>query len=152
MNTKPFSNAEDAKDSQSTQKRSQKGEMLFENDYSHEIIGAAVEIQRVLGVGLLESTYASALAVELEERRLRFEREVAVEAWYKDQPLGVAYRADFIVEGRVIVELKAIESVTELHRAQLLSYLRVSGLKLGLLINFHTFPVFKGIHRLVNQL
>jgi GxxExxY protein len=152
MNTKPFLNAEDAKDSQSTQKRNQKGEMLFENDYSHEIIGAAVEIQRVLGVGLLESTYASALAVELEERRLRFEREVAVEAWYKDQPLGVAYRADFIVEGRVIVELKAIDTVTELHRAQLLSYLRVSGLKLGLLINFHTFPVVKGIHRLVNQL
>jgi GxxExxY protein len=152
MNTKSFLNAEDAKDSQRAQKRSQKGDMPFENDYSHEIIGAAVEIQRVLGVGLLESTYASALAVELEERRLRFEREVAVEAWYKDQPLGLAYRADFIVEGRVIVELKAIDTVTELHRAQLLSYLRVSGLKLGLLINFHSFPVVKGIHRLVNQL
>jgi GxxExxY protein len=152
MNTKTFLNAEDAKDSQRSQKRSQKGEESFENDFSHDIIGAAVEIQRVLGVGLLESAYASALAVELEERGLRFEREVAVEAWYKDQPLGLAYRADFIVEERVIVELKAIEAVTELHRAQLLSYLRVSGLKLGLLINFHTFPVVKGIHRLVNQL
>jgi GxxExxY protein len=152
MNTKPFLNAEDAKDSQRTQKRSQKSDPLFENDFSHEIIGAAVEIQRVLGVGLLESTYASALAVELSERGLHFEREVAVEAWYKDQPLGLAYRADFIVEGKVIVELKAVDTVTELHRAQLLSYLRVSSLKLGLLINFHSFPVVKGIHRLVNQL
>ena len=152
MNTKIFLNAEDAKDSQRTQKRKPNEDRSFENDFSHEIIGAAVEIQRVLGVGLLESTYASALAVELEERGIRFEREVAVEAWYKDQPLGLAYRADFIVEGKVIVELKAIDVVTELHRAQLLSYLRVSGLKLGLLINFHAFPVVKGIHRLVNQL
>ena len=154
--TGDFLNAEDAKDSQRTQKGYQK-EMQkdgdgFENDFSHEIIGAAVEIQRVLGSGLLESAYAAAFAVELSERELAFEREVPVEAWYKDKPLGVAYRADFIVEGKVIVELKALEIVTELHRAQLLSYLRVSGLKLGLLINFHTFPVVKGIHRLVNKL
>ncbi len=152
MNANPFLNAENAKDSQRTQKRNSKEESTIENDFSHDIIGAAVEIQRELGVGLLESAYASALAVELEERGLRFEREVAVEAWYKDRPLGLAYRADFIVEGKVIVELKAIDAVTELHRAQLLSYLRVSGLKLGLLINFHAFPVVKGIHRLVNQL
>ena len=161
MNTvKPTLNAEDAKVSQRTQKEYQMEyqngyvdlQSSFENDYSHEIIGAAVEIQRVLGVGLLESAYAAALAVELGERRLAFEREVPVEAWYKDQPLGLAYRADFIVEGRVIVELKAIEQITELHRAQLLSYLRVSGLKLGLIINFHTFPIVKGIHRLVNKL
>ena len=158
--TGDFLNAEDAKDSQRTQKGYQKEmqkEMQkdgdgFENDFSHEIIGAAVEIQRVLGPGLLESAYAAAFAVELSERELSFEREVPVEAWYKDKPLGVAYRADFIVEGKVIVELKALETVTELHRAQLLSYLRVSGLKLGLLINFHTFPVVKGIHRLVNKL
>ncbi|MFM7331276.1 MAG: GxxExxY protein [Brachymonas sp.] len=152
MNTKTFLNAEDAKDSRRPQKRNSKEEKSLENDFSHDIIGAAVEIQRVLGVGLLESAYASALAVELQERGLQFEREVAVEAWYKDQPLGLAYRADFIVEGKVIVELKAIDVVSELHRAQLLSYLRVSGLKLGLLINFHSFPVVKGIHRLVNQL
>ena len=148
--------AEDAKDTQRTQKEYQNQhanlQSSFENDFSHEIIGAAVEIQRVLGVGLLKSAYAAALAVELSERELAFEREVPVEAWYKDQPLGLAYRADFIVEGRVIVELKAIEQVTELHRAQLLSYLRVSGLKLGLIINFHTFPIVKGIHRLVNNL
>jgi GxxExxY protein len=143
-----FLNAEDAKVAQKTQKENQN----LENDYSHDIIGAAVEVQRVLGVGLLESTYAEALAIELSDRGLSYEREVPVEAWYKDEPLGVAYRADFIVENSVILELKAIELVTELHRAQLLSYLRVSGLKLGLLINFHAFPVVKGIHRLVNKL
>jgi GxxExxY protein len=148
MNAGNSLNAEDAKVSQKAQKENQN----FENDFSHEIIGAAVEIQRVLGVGLLESAYASALALELSERGMSFEQEVAVEAWYKDHPLGLAYRADFIVEGKVIVELKAVETVTDLHRAQLLSYLRVSGLKLGLLINFHTFPVVKGIHRVVNKL
>jgi GxxExxY protein len=147
-----FLNAEGAKDALRTQKEYQNGNSEVENDFSHDIIGAAVEIQRVLGSGLLESAYAAAFAIELNERELAFEREVPVEAWYKDKPLGVAYRADFIVEGKVIVELKALEVVTELHRAQLLSYLRVSGLKLGLLINFHTFPVVKGIHRLVNKL
>ena len=143
-----FPNAEDAKVSQNTQKENQ----TIENDFSHEIIGAAVEVQRVLGTGLLESAYAAAMAIELHERELAFEREVPVEASYKGRPLGVAYRADFVVEGSVLLELKAMDAVSEAHRAQLLSYLRVSGLKLGLLINFHTFPVVKGIHRVVNKL
>jgi len=140
--------AEGAKASQ----RVQKEDSGFENDFSHEVIGAAVEVQRVLGTGLLESAYAAALAIELHERELGFEREAPIEAIYKGRPLGVAYRADFIVEGRVLLELKAMEAVSEQHRAQLLSLLRVSGLKLGLLINFHVFPVVKGIHRVVNKL
>jgi len=140
--------AKDAKDSRRTQKDSQS----FDEDFSHPIIGAAVEVQRVLGVGLLESAYAGALAIELVERGLRFEREVAIPAVYKGQSVGTAFRADFIVEGSVIVEIKAMEGTAEVHRAQLLSYLRLSGLKLGLLINFHAFPVVKGIHRLVNKL
>ena len=140
--------AEGAKVSQRTQKE----DPNFENDFSREIIGAAVEVQRVLGVGLLESAYAAALAIELQEGGLAFRRDVPVEAMYKGTPLGVAYRADFIVEGRVLIELKATDVVNEAHRAQLLSYLRVSNLKLGLLINFHVFPVFKGIHRVVNKL
>ena len=148
MSADAFLNAKDAKDSRRTQKESQN----FDDDFSHAIIGAAVEVQRVLGVGLLESAYASALAIELKERELRFEREVAVPAQYKGYKLGIAYRADFIVEDCVIVELKAIETVADQHRAQLLSYLRLSSLKLGLLINFHAFPVVKGIHRLVNNL
>jgi GxxExxY protein len=141
-------NAEGAEASQ----RSQKENQVVENDWSHEIIGAAVEVQRVLGTGLLESAYAAALAIELNERELSFQREAPIEAVYRGRSLGVAYRADFIVEGSVLVELKALEATSDLHRAQLLSYLRVSGLKLGLLINFHAFPVVKGIHRVVNKL
>ena len=137
-------NAEGAKDSQKPLK--------VEDEISHAVIGAAVEVQRVLGTGLLDSAYAAALAVELRERGLSFEREVPVPASYKGQQLGVAFRADFLVEGRLLIELKAVEQMTDLHRAQLLSYLRVSGLRLGLLINFHAFPVVKGVKRVVNQL
>ncbi|HEX2546117.1 MAG TPA: GxxExxY protein [Ramlibacter sp.] len=139
--------AEDAKVTQRTQK-----EQPIENDCSHAIIGAAVEVQRVLGVGLLESAYSAALAVELAERELGFQREVPMTGQYKGRDIGLAYRADFIVENSVIVEVKAVETFSEVHRAQLLSYLRLSGLKLGLLINFHAFPVVRGIHRVVNKL
>jgi GxxExxY protein len=147
MSATEFLNAEGAEDSQRTQR-----ETPAENDFSHEIIGAAVEVQRALGTGLLESAYAAAFAIELAQREIGFAQEVPVTGLYKGRPLGVAYRADFIVESSVIVEIKAIDVVTELHRAQLLSYLRVAGLKLGLLINFHAFPLVKGVHRMVNKL
>jgi GxxExxY protein len=139
--------AEDAEDSQKSQK-----EQPIENDCSHAIIGAAVEVQRVLGVGLLESAYCAALAIELRERELDFQREVTVPGMYKGQDIGVGYRTDFIVERAVIVEVKAVPALVDIHRAQLLSYLRLSGLKLGLLINFHSFPVVKGTQRVVNKL
>jgi GxxExxY protein len=139
--------AEDAKDTQRTQK-----EQPMENDCSHAIIGAAVEVQRCLGVGLLESAYAAALAIELKDRGLRFEREVPVAGKYKGVDIGVVYRADFVVEGSVILELKAVDALPDVHKAQLISYLRLSGFRLGLLINFHAFPVVKGIQRVVNKL
>jgi GxxExxY protein len=132
--------------------RTQKEQPVLEGDCSHAVIGAAVEVQRVLGVGLLESAYAAALAIELDQRGLRFEREVAISGKYKGLDVGLLYRADFIVEGSVVVELKAVEGVLEAHRAQLLTYLRLSGHKIGLLINFHSFPVAKGVHRMVNKL
>lgn len=141
--------AKDAKDSPKTRKEDKEN---FSDDFSHPIIGAAVEVQRVMGVGLLESAYANALAFELEDRGLRFEREVPVMSKYKGRDAGVAYRADFIVEDSVIVELKALQAVLDIHRAQLLTYLRISGLRLGLLVNFYAYPVTKGIHRLVNKL
>ena len=125
---------------------------MEENDFSREIIGAAVEVQRVLGTGLLESAYCAALALELSDRGLAFEQEAPISGQYKGRTLGVAYRADFLVERSVIIEVKAIEAINEAHRAQLLSYLRVAGLRLGLLVNFHAFPVSKGVHRLVNRL
>ena len=125
----------------------------MENDFSREIIGAAVEVQRVLGTGLLESAYCAALAIEFSELGLRFQQEVPIPGVYKGRSLGVAYRADFLVEGSVVLEIKALEMVNDNHRAQLLSCLRTGGLKLGLLINFHVFPVApKGIHRVVNRL
>ena len=141
----------DAKGAKETQ-RAQKEQPGEEDALSHTIIGAAVEVQRMLGVGLLESAYAGALAVELAERELGFQREVAVTATYKGRDIGVVYRADFVVEGLVIVELKAVDVITELHRAQLLSYLRLAGLRLGLLINFHAYPVVRGTQRVVNRL
>jgi GxxExxY protein len=141
-------NAEGAEVSQRTQRE----QPSVENDCTHAVIGAAVEVQRVLGVGLLESAYSAAFAIELGQRGLRFAREVPIQGKYKGTDLGVLYRADFIIEDTVIVELKALEGVTETHRAQLLSYLRLSGHKVGLLINFHFFPLAKGIHRLVNKL
>jgi GxxExxY protein len=140
-------NAEGAEVTQRTQRNTE-----GENDFSREIIGAAVEVQRVLGTGMLERAYSAALAIELVDRGLHFEQEAAITGHYKGRPLGIAYRADFIVERAVIVEVKAIEATTEVHRAQLLSYLRLSGLKLGLLINFHEFPVSKHVSRLVNRL
>lgn len=123
----------------------------MENELSKEIIGAAVEVQRALGTGLLESAYCSALAIEFAERGIPFEQEVPVSGQYKGRSLGVAYRADFVVQSSVILEIKALEAVTEIHRAQLLSYLRLSNRQLGLLINFHAFPVAtRGVHRMLN--
>ncbi|HYF41735.1 MAG TPA: GxxExxY protein [Ramlibacter sp.] len=147
MSAPDFSNAKGAEDSQRTQK-----DTPAENDLSHDIIGAALEVQRALGTGLLESAYAAAFAIELAEREIGFAQESAISGFYKGRPLGLAYRADFVIENSVIVEVKAVEAVTELHRAQVLSYLRLAGLKLGLLINFHAFPLAKGVHRLVNKL
>ncbi len=121
------------------------------NDFSHEIIGAAVEVQRVLGTGLLEDAYASALAIELAEREIGFARDVPLSASYKNRPLGEVYRAGFIVEQSVIVELRAVDVLSDLHRAQVMAALRVSALKLGLLINFNVFPVVKGVHRIVSK-
>jgi GxxExxY protein len=120
-------------------------------DFSHEIIGAALEVQRALGTGLLESAYSAALAIELAEREIGFARDVPIEGFYKSRPLGVALRAGFVVENSVIVDVKAVDAVTELHRAQMLSSLRLAELKLGLIINFHAFPLVKGVHRLVNK-
>jgi GxxExxY protein len=141
----------DAKVAKVSQK-SQKEQPEVEGDCSHAIIGAAVEVQRVLGTGLLESAYAGAMAIELSQRGLRFAREVPITGKYKGVDVGVLYRADFIVEDAVVVELKAVAGVSEAHRAQLLSYLRLSGHKIGLLLNFEAFPVTRGIHRVVNKL
>jgi GxxExxY protein len=123
-------------------------EIQSNNDFSHEIIGAAVEVQRVLGIGLPAQVYAAALEIELAEREIGFAREVPVSASYKGRSLGEVCRASFVVEQSVVVEVKAVEALTELHRAQAQAAVRLSGLGLGLLINFNVFPVVKGVHRI----
>ena len=121
------------------------------NDISERIIGAAIEVHRTLGPGLLESAYANAMAIELALRQCRFEQEVPVLARYKGQSLGIVYRADLLVEDMVLVELKAIDALQEVHSAQLLSYLRLSDKNLGLLINFNQSTLLQGLRRIVNQ-
>jgi GxxExxY protein len=123
--------------------------MYFDEDLTREIIGAAIEVHRVLGPGLLESAYQTCLCHELRSRNIRFTCEVPLPIRYKDVQLECGYRIDICVDERVLVELKSVEAVTDLHKAQLLTYLRLSGIKVGLLLNFNV-PVLKdGIVRMV---
>ena len=125
---------------------------MTENELSKEIIGAAIEVHRVLGPGLLESAYEEALCCELELRGLPYERQKNRPLNYKDRLLNTDYRIDLLVDGKVIVEIKARETIHPIDKAQTLTYLRLSGLKRGLLINFHE-PLLKGgITRIVNNL
>jgi GxxExxY protein len=141
----------DAEAAEATQESQSTSDM--ENDFTRDIIGAAVEVQRVLGTGLLESAYRAALALEFSERGLRFQQDAPIAGEYKGRALGVVYQADFLVEQSVVLQIKAVETVNEFHRAQLLSYLRVGQFKLGLVINFHVFPLAtKGVHRVMNRL
>ena len=119
------------------------------NQITDQIIGAAIDVHRVLGPGLLESAYEACLAYELSHRGLNVERQKALPVHYKEATLEIGYRLDLLVERQVIVELKAVDSLTQLHKAQLLSYLKLSGLTLGLLINFNVRVLKNGIQRLV---
>jgi GxxExxY protein len=123
-----------------------------ENELSNAIIGAAIEVHRVLGPGLLEGIYEDALCVELETRGLEVKRQAGMVANYKGRDLPTVLRLDLVVGDRVIVEIKSIDKLLPVHRAQLLSYLRMSGKKLGLLINFNTTMLKQAIRRVVNDL
>jgi len=125
---------------------------MDENELSNVVIGAAIEVHKHLGPGLLEAVYRGCLAHELMERGISVEREVVMPVRYKGVEFSVGYRADLIVEKRIIVELKAVDSLQPIFTAQLLSYLRMSGLKLGLLVNFNVPKLADGIKRLVNNL
>ena len=120
------------------------------NSLTHEIISAAIEVHRTLGPGLLESTYEACLCRELELRKIPYERQKELPIEYKGIELNCGYRLDILIENQVIVELKACESLEPIHEAQLLTYLKLTGIKIGLLINFNV-PVLKaGIKRLAN--
>lgn len=123
--------------------------MLREQGLTEQIIGAAIEVHRHLGPGLLESAYEECLCHELGLRGLKCSRQVALPVEYKGVKLDCGYRMDVVVEGSVVVELKCADAIARIHEAQLLSYLKLSGLKVGLILNFHV-PVMKdGIKRMV---
>lgn len=125
---------------------------MDENQISYKIIGAAIELHRLYGPGLLESAWRGALAYELRKLGLKVEEEVSMPFIHKELRMDVGYRLDLIVEGKVIVEIKNVEAIMTLHEAQILTYLKLSGLKLGLLINFNTPVLRKGIKRFANNL
>lgn len=120
------------------------------NKLSEEVIGAAIEVHRELGPGLLERTYRRCLAWELEHRGLDVGEEVRVPVRYKQAEIADTYRLDLLVEDTIIVELKRVSHVLPVHRAQLLTYLRAARRPLGLLLNFHEARLVDGVHRLAN--
>ena len=119
------------------------------NGISRKIIGGAIEVHRALGPGLLESAYETCLAYELAGIGLAVERQKQLPISYKDIELDTAYRLDLLVERKVIVELKAVEQIFPIHKTQLLTYLKLSGLELGLLINFNVKVLRDGISRVI---
>ncbi len=116
---------------------------------THEIIGAAIEVHRLLGPGLLESAYEECLCHELTLRKLGVQRQVPVPVVYKEVKLECGYRLDLVVERKVILELKSIEAFSPVHEAITLTYLRLSGYRIGLLINFNVTILKDGIRRFV---
>ena len=125
---------------------------MLENKLSHEVIGAAIEVHKILGPGLLESTYHRCLMRELYLRGIDYEIEAPVAVEYKGEVVTDAYRLDFLVGNHLIVELKAVEKINKLHKSQVLTYLRLTKRKLGLLINFNEVVLKNGVKRIVNQL
>jgi len=120
------------------------------NSVTERIIGAAIQVHRTLGPGLLESAYSACLAFELGKQGLRVEQQKPIPLVYEEVKLECGYRADLIVENAVVVEIKAVEALAAIHEAQALSYLRLSGCKLALLINFNVVVLKDGIRRFIN--
>jgi len=125
---------------------------MNEDEISSAVIGAAIEVHKTLGPGLLESIYQKCLAKELSLAGLEFREEVTLPLNYKGTNFEAAFRLDMLVADKVILELKAVETILPVHEAQLLSYLRLTGYKLGLLINFNVPVLRSGVRRVVNKL
>src|SRR5258706_9243825 len=125
---------------------------MTENEISYKIIGAAIELHKKLGPGLLESVYENALAYDLREISLKILQQVPMPLIYKEVKMEAGFRLDLLVEDKVIVEIKSVEILAPVHYSQLLTYLRLSNKKLGLLINFNSEDLKSGIHRIVNNL
>ncbi len=125
---------------------------MHENEISYKIIGAAIEIHKTVGPGLLESAYENALAFDLREIGFNVKQQAPMPFIYKNVKQDIGYRIDLVVNNKVIIEIKSIESLAPVHYAQTLTYLRLSGLKLALLINFNSKILKDSIHRIVNKI
>ena len=125
---------------------------MHENDISKIIVNTAFQVHTSLGPGLLESVYEEIMAYELAKQQLYVERQKAIPVHWDNLRMDIGFRADLIVENRVIIELKSVEAIAPVHPKQLLTYLRITGLKLGLLINFNESLIKNGITRIVNNL
>jgi GxxExxY protein len=122
------------------------------NELSGAVVDAAIRVHSALGPGLLESAYTTCLAYELRERRLLVRTQVALPVVYKTIRMDTAYRIDLLVEESIVVELKTVSKLLPIHEAQLLTYLKLSSYRLGLLLNFHVPLMREGIKRMVNDL
>lgn len=125
---------------------------MTENEISYQIRGAIFKVYNELGPGLLESIYQAALVYELNKRGLKVRKEVPIPVIYDGIKLDVNFRLDLLVENKVILELKSIEKLKRVHYKQLMTYLNITGLKLGLLVNFNTDDIMNSIKRVVNKL
>lgn len=125
---------------------------MTENELSYKIIGAALEVHKTLGVGLLENAYEVALAYELRELGFNVESQLILPLKYKNETIDNAYRIDLIVENKVIIEIKSVLELHPVFYSQITTYLKLTNIKLGLLINFNTPLIKDGIHRIVNKL
>jgi GxxExxY protein len=125
---------------------------MNENDLSYKIVGIALKLHKNIGPGLLESAYENALAYDLREMGLEVKQQVPMPFIYKEMRMDVGYRLDLLIENSLIIEIKSIEALAPVHYAQLHTYLKLSQIKLGLLINFNCKLLKDGIHRVVNNL
>ncbi|MFN3997450.1 GxxExxY protein [Algoriphagus sp.] len=124
---------------------------MHENEITFLIRGAIFKVYNTLGPGLLESSYEAAVGYELIKSGLLVEHQVGLPLIYEELKLDVGYRIDLLIEKKVIVEIKSVETLAEVHYKQIVTYLRLSGIKVGLLVNFNTADILKSIHRRVND-
>ena len=125
---------------------------MTENEISKTIFSCALKVHKALGPGLLESSYEECMYYELNKTGLKVEKQKALPLIYEEVKLEIGYRIDLIVEDKVIIELKAVDSLNDVHLAQVLTYLKLSNCKLGMLINFNVSLIKNGIRRVVNNL
>jgi GxxExxY protein len=125
---------------------------MNENEISNKVIGIAIEVHRSLGPGLLESAYKECLYFKLRQKGLKVEKEKPMPLIYEDVNLDCGYRIDLLVENKIVIEIKSVEALNDVHTAQILTYMKLGAYKLGLLINFNVFLLKDGIKRIVNSL